>query len=444
MENQELDIKNLQFTSEDTGSFFSKTYTEYNWKFILDGVHRSITLNHSKILGRRTIFLGNQEICRYQKYTYNFHYSFPIEVHTISITQSDDSYILKIDEIPFNRLLNEQKLRRFNIIKETFLEKERERKDKKKKEREIRKFRTFNRGSAGIPISRRTDDQRNKYNTSIYSSNRYNEENLNIDNENSINTSSNRNDIINSNINNEEKKKENEIILNQEQYDYYYEDEMSEDLSNKAIDGGDSDRDEDEDENGNEDNDEDKTIQESFRPPEDDDFYNDEYEEEREDDEKNINNINNIEDKREEEEEDDIKEKEKKNNNIANYNNINNELQPIKSNKKESHLKKIKKKSKKNKFFENKVKENEKNNNDNIINEKNNIDNENNINNENNHFDLLGEEIYNSSRDKDLYNNNVNNNLNINYLISQKEKNFNDYKSNNPSNPFEDDSINTK
>ena len=444
MENQELDIKNLQFTSEDTGSFFSKTYTEYNWKFILDGVHRSITLNHSKILGRRTIFLGNQEICRYQKYTYNFHYSFPIEVHTISITQSDDSYILKIDEIPFNRLLNEQKLRRFNIIKETFLEKERERKDKKKKEREIRKFRTFNRGSAGIPISRRTDDQRNKYNTSIYSSNRYNEENLNIDNENSINTSSNRNDIINSNINNEEKKKENEIILNQEQYDYYYEDEMSEDLSNKAIDGGDSDRDEDEDENGNEDNDEDKTIQESFRPPEDDDFYNDEYEEEREDDEKNINNINNIEDKREEEEEDDIKEKEKKNNNIANYNNINNELQPIKSNKKESHLKKIKIKSKKNKFFENKVKENEKNNNDNIINEKNNIDDENNINNENNHFDLLGEEIYNSSRDKDLYNNNVNNNLNINYLISQKEKNFNDYKSNNPSNPFEDDSINTK
>ena len=444
MENQELDIKNLQFTSEDTGSFFSKTYTEYNWKFILDGVHRSITLNHSKILGRRTIFLGNQEICRYQKYTYNFHYSFPIEVHTISITQSDDSYILKIDEIPFNRLLNEQKLRRFNIIKETFLEKERERKDKKKKEREIRKFRTFNRGSAGIPISRRTDDQRNKYNTSIYSSNRYNEENLNIDNENSINTSSNRNDIINSNINNEEKKKENEIILNQEQYDYYNEDEMSEDLSNKAIDGGDSDRDEDEDENGNEDNDEDKTIQESFRPPEDDDFYNDEYEEEREDDEKNINNINNIEDKREEEEEDDIKEKDKKNNNIANYNNINNELQPIKSNKKESHLKKIKIKSKKNKFFENKVKENEKNNNDNIINEKNNIDNENNINNENNHFDLLGEEIYNSSRDKDLYNNNVNNNLNINYLISQKEKNFNDYKSNNPSNPFEDDSINTK
>ena len=130
---QDIDIKNLQFTSEDTGSFFSKTYTEYNWKFTLDGIQRSIKLNHSKILGRRTIYLGNQEICRYQKYTYNFQYSFPIEVHNISIAQNGETYTLKIDNIPFNRLLNEQKLQRFNIIKETFLEKEKSKKDKRKK-----------------------------------------------------------------------------------------------------------------------------------------------------------------------------------------------------------------------------------------------------------------------------------------------------------------------
>ena len=48
------------------------------------------------------------------------------------------------------------------------------------------------------------------------------------------------------------------------------------------------------------------------------------------------------------------------------------------------------------------------------------MDNENNINNEN-HIDLLGEEIYNSSRDKDKYNNNnIDNNFNINYFISQQ------------------------
>ena len=36
-------------------------------------------------------------------------------------------------------------------------------------------------------------------------------------------------------------------------------------------------------------------------------------------------------------------------------------------------------------------------------------------------IDLLGEEIYNSSRDKDKYNNNnIDNNFNINYFISQQ------------------------
>ena len=44
MENPDLDIKNLDFTSEDTGYFYSKTYTEYNWKFNLDGINRSISL----------------------------------------------------------------------------------------------------------------------------------------------------------------------------------------------------------------------------------------------------------------------------------------------------------------------------------------------------------------------------------------------------------------
>ena len=159
MENHDIDIRNLQFTSEDTGSFFSKTYSEYNWKFVLDGVKRSVSLYHSKILGRRTIYLGNQEICRYQRYTYNFQYSFPIEAHNISIVQNEDSYILKIDEVPFNKLLNEQKLRRFNIIKDTFLVQEKPKKSKSKVNG-IKKYLTYNRVSAGIPISRRSEDKK--------------------------------------------------------------------------------------------------------------------------------------------------------------------------------------------------------------------------------------------------------------------------------------------
>ena len=418
MENHDIDIRNLQFTSEYTGSFFSKTYSEYNWKFVLDGVQRSVSLYHSKILGRRTIYLGKQEICKYQRYTYNFQYSFPIETHNISIIQSEDSYILKIDDVPFNKLLNEQKLRRFNIIKDTFLVNENPKTNKSKKENNIKKFLTYNRGSAGIPISRRGEERKNIFKTNIDNSYSNISDVINNDTSNEIDTSTNKN-----NINDEEVQNTNEIALNQ----YYDGEEISDDISNMAIDGGDSDKDEDEDENA----DDEKTIQESFKPPADDDILNGN--EENEDDENNINNINNEKEEVEEEEkEEDEKEEEK--DNKDNYNNINNELLPIKSNRSKNSSNKVKIKSKKDNIIKNI---------DNNIDDENNINNINNINN-NDHIDLLGEEIYNSSRDKNLYNiNNVDNNLNINYLLSQKEQNYSNYKSNNPSNPFEDDSINT-
>ena len=443
MNNQDIDIKNLQFISEDRGSFFSKTCREYRWKFVLDGIQRIISLYHSKIIGRRTIYLGNQQIWRHSKYTYNFQHSFQIEAHNISIIQNGYTYMLKIDGVPFNRLLNEQKLRRFNILKETFLEKEKEKMDKIKKNREIRRFRTFNRGSAGIPISRRNEVQSNIYKTNIYTSFRglekINNENEN-ENENDIKTSSKNNDI--NNINNEPDIEPKEINLNQGQY-YYYDEESSDDLSNRANDGGDSNKDEDEEE----DND-DKTIQESFRPPEDDGIFNsgnqlDENDNEQneidEDDENNINNENNIDNKNNDENED-IKE-EDKNNKKTSYNNINNEPLPINQNKIEENFKKIKIESKNNKNDINNNIFNINNDDNNNINKdnNNNINNDNNINNKNN-IDLLGEEIYNSLRDKDY--NNFDNNLNINYLISQQQK-YSDYKSNNPSNPFEGDSINT-
>ena len=422
MDNQDIDIKNLQFSSEDIGSFFSKSYTEYIWKFDLDGVKRTITLKHSKLLGTRIIHLGKQQICKYRKYTYNFKYSFSIDIHNI----------------------------RFNIIKETFLENDKGKKNKKRKVGEIRKFLTFNRGTSSIPISRRTEDQRNIYRTNISSSS-YNDISENINNDNNIDTSTNKN----SSMNEESSSNRKEIIMNPERFDeYYYNEELSEDLSNMAIDGGDSDKDEDEDD--------DKTVQESFRPP-DYDIFNtenhldddsDDFEENEKDEnninninndnninnENNIDNINNIDKKKEYKNE---KEEEKKDND----NNINNDLLPNKSiknkNKNKKGLKKIKIKKEENKYniINNKdIEDNE--NNINNINNDNNINNINNINN-NDHIDLLGEEIYNSSRDKDLYNNNnIDNNLNINNILSQKQK-YSDYKSNNPSNPFEDDSINT-
>ena len=435
IDNADLDIKNLEFTSEDTGYFYTKTYTEYKWKFTLDGIIRNISLYHSRILGRRTIYLGNRLICYYQRYTYNFQYSFTIDVHTISITQTADSYTLKIDGIPFNKLLNEQKLNRFNIIREIFSDK-----NNKNKKMNIKPLLTYKGGRGNIVISNRNDiSRRDIYKTNIHSAYREND----IENDkNIINTSSKRtenNTFENTNINSE-----------LYSYDYNYE-EASEDLSNKAIDGGDSQRDEDDEEEDDKGNEDDNKINENnnlggvFDTNNNNfnnDFDDDEFDEEHQEEEEEIN-TNIIKKKKKEKEDDenssdDEEEINTKEKDIENekekeesYNNINNELMPIKlkKDKKENKNKtsknaKKEKKEKKPKII-NKDNENYNYDEDAIYNIKydnngDNIDSVNNINNEN-QIDLLGEEIYNSSRDKDKYNsNNINDNFNINEFISQQ------------------------
>ena len=338
MDDQDLDIKNLEFTSEDTGSFFTKTYTEYNWKFTLDGINRTISLYHSKILGRRTIYLGKRILCRYQRYKYNFYFSFTIDIHIISITQSDDTYILKIDGIPFNKLLNEEKLSRFNIIRQIFAGK-----DENNKKPNIKPLMTYKGGRGNMVISNRTANSKRDINkTNIYSDYREND----IENDkNIINTSSKRTE--NNSF---------EITNSEYYYNYNNDEESSENISNKAVDGGDSHQDEEEDEEEQEE--EDNKIKESnfdeiFKKGnnldnDNNEINNEELEEENEEEdnienEKN-DNINNIKDEDDEDDSSDEEEDEKDNDN--DFNNINNELMPIKSQKKE---KKVIKESEKNK-----------------------------------------------------------------------------------------------
>ena len=119
--NRDLNIRNLSFNSEELGTFFSKSYIIYTWKFNLDGVQRVITLAHSRIKGKRVITLDKKEICNFMKYTYRFSYEFSIDSHTITINQNDEGYILKIDGINFQKLINQQKLERYNIIREEYI-----------------------------------------------------------------------------------------------------------------------------------------------------------------------------------------------------------------------------------------------------------------------------------------------------------------------------------
>ena len=99
---------------------------------------------------------------------------------------------------------------------------------------------TYKGGRGNIKISNRTDSRRDFYKTNIYSANREND----IENDkNIINTSTKRtNNTFDTNIN---------TNINSDYYNSNYnnyDEESSENLSNKAIDGGDSQRDEEEEE----------------------------------------------------------------------------------------------------------------------------------------------------------------------------------------------------
>lgn len=114
-------VKNLRYSEEDVGTFFPKSKTIFTWKFTLDGVPRTVILEHSRLKGKRRVILDNKDLVNYLKYTYNFTYHFTIDKYNLDIIQDGNKYILKIEGITFQKLLNQQKLERFNVIREEYL-----------------------------------------------------------------------------------------------------------------------------------------------------------------------------------------------------------------------------------------------------------------------------------------------------------------------------------
>ena len=117
----DLNVRNLTYTEEDSGIFFASTKKIFTWKFILDGISRTIILEHSRLTGKRKVFLDKKELVHFMKYTYSFSYSFSIDKHNISIQQIGYSYELRIENIPFRNLINKQKLARYNVIREEYI-----------------------------------------------------------------------------------------------------------------------------------------------------------------------------------------------------------------------------------------------------------------------------------------------------------------------------------
>lgn len=117
----ELKVSNLRFTQEEIGGFFRQSKCVYTWRFTLDNVRRTVVLEHSKLTGKRVIIFDQKELVRTNKYTYSFRYFFAIDKHNILIHQSNTSYEMKIDDKSFQSLINQEKLERYNAIREDYI-----------------------------------------------------------------------------------------------------------------------------------------------------------------------------------------------------------------------------------------------------------------------------------------------------------------------------------
>ena len=133
-----LNIRKLEFFKDEYKNCIFISNIKYTWQFILDNKPRTVILIYTKFFGKRVIYLDNKQIYNSSKYTYNFNFSFPIEFHNITITQKDYFYTLKINNISFSNILNDLKLKKFNILEDTYKEKQKEKKLKKLKKRKNR------------------------------------------------------------------------------------------------------------------------------------------------------------------------------------------------------------------------------------------------------------------------------------------------------------------
>jgi hypothetical protein len=112
-----INIQNLKFESMEVGRLIKSSKCIYTWEMTLDDSKRKIELIHSRITGKRRIFLDGKTIQEAQKYTYEFTHTFTVGNHYLNLIQiAPDLYELKIDNITFTTLINRQnreKLKKF-------------------------------------------------------------------------------------------------------------------------------------------------------------------------------------------------------------------------------------------------------------------------------------------------------------------------------------------
>ena len=196
----EIDIRNLIFHKNEYKNCFLISCIKYTWKFILNNNSHTIYLFYIKLFGKRQIFIDNKKIFDKRKFTCNFQISFPVEFYNITICQKENCFILKINDISFNKLLNDLKLKKFNILEDNYKMKQEEEKKRRLQKRKhkilLNTIKNFGKKKDSYEINLNNENKEEDNSQTIYQSFEINEKDLdtlNKFNNNKINGKYNNN-----------------------------------------------------------------------------------------------------------------------------------------------------------------------------------------------------------------------------------------------------------
>ena len=113
-----MDIKNLFYDKREVGRTVKGSKLYFIWEFCFYGKVIKIEIFHSVYSGKKTLVINGKVMVNDENYSNDFTHTFKVKTSEINITQiSKDRFDVKIDNRPFNLLMNDETSGTYSIVK---------------------------------------------------------------------------------------------------------------------------------------------------------------------------------------------------------------------------------------------------------------------------------------------------------------------------------------
>eukprot|EP00742_Colponemidia_sp_Colp-10_P001436 GILJ01001545.1.p1 GENE.GILJ01001545.1~~GILJ01001545.1.p1 ORF type:complete len:569 (+),score=92.58 GILJ01001545.1:39-1709(+) len=105
-------VKPVYYEEDDVGKRVKKSKRKYTWKVDLDSTHHTIELYASFLSGKKAVYQDGRPIHESAKIMdQTFQFPFRIRDHLLNIVQHGDTYELRIDNVSFSYLYNQERMK---------------------------------------------------------------------------------------------------------------------------------------------------------------------------------------------------------------------------------------------------------------------------------------------------------------------------------------------